>query len=202
VLQCVIACCGVLQCVALSKWALYIPWRGVLQCVTVCCSVLRSANELYRFRDIGCVVAVCCSVLHSVNEHHIFHGVACCIVLYCVVACCSVWHSVNEPIYSVAWCVAACCVCCTQQMSLIYSVAWWVAVCCSVLRVLHSAMESHIFSQTYLWIPQNRPKYSQKIPVVYCSREPCATHCVLQCVALCRSLRTMGWLRLVGSLKL
>jgi len=82
VLQCVVVCCSVLQCVAVCY----------IQCVAVCCSA-RYASD---WRACHCV-AVCCSVLHSV----------CCSVLQCVAVWCSVLQCV-AVCCSVLQCVAVC----------------------------------------------------------------------------------------------
>jgi len=99
VLQCVAACCSVLQCVAVPyvidsnvKCDLYMKNRihviccivilfveilscSVLQCVAVCCSMLQCVAVLH-------CNAMCCSVLQCVA--------LCCSVLQCVAVCCSV----------------------------------------------------------------------------------------------------------------
>ena len=85
VLQCVAVCCSVLQCVAVCC--------SVLQCVAVCCSVLQC-------------VAVCCSVLQYVA--------VCCNVSQCnagVLQCVEVRRSTLECVgvcCSVSQCVAVC----------------------------------------------------------------------------------------------
>ena len=68
-LQCVVVCCSVLQCVAMSSLIIKLSVAvledvcSVWQCVAVCCSELQCA-------------AVCCSVLQCVAM--------CCTVLQCV----------------------------------------------------------------------------------------------------------------------
>ena len=63
VLQCVVMCCRLLQCVAGCSWrSVPLARQVLLQRVAVCCSVLQR-------------VAVCCSVLQCVA--------ACCSVLQC-----------------------------------------------------------------------------------------------------------------------
>jgi len=82
VLQCVAACCSVLQ---LNLWRIHVPHPadtgavccGVLQCVAVCCSVLQC-------------VAVCCSVLWQ----YPVSSIVCCSVLQCFAVCCGVLRCV------------------------------------------------------------------------------------------------------------
>ena len=109
----------------------------------------------------------------------VLHSVAvCCSVLQCVAVCCSVLQ-----------CVAVCC-----------SVLQCVAVCCSVKGVMHSRLMSRCTLQGCVCV--------------------CVCACVRVCVCACMCVRVrvctsvcvyvsdsvletgMGWLRLVGSLKL
>jgi len=84
VLQCVVVCCSVLQCVA-AFWRVCCSvlqcvavYRRVLARVVVCCSVLQSAVMCC---SVSQCVAMCCRKLQRVD--------ACCNVLVCVAACCS-----------------------------------------------------------------------------------------------------------------
>ena len=151
---------------------LFASSAGVLQCVAVCCSVLQC-------------VAVCCSIL-LVNSSEVN----------------SQWSNLNmSPILSassacVLQCVAACC-----------SVLQCVAVCCSVLQcVVVGTRRRRLRSRIRLWC----------VAVCYIScrsvlQHSCAalvdTGCwgVLQLTSAMKFLRMdpgMGWLRLVGSIKL
>jgi len=79
VLQCVAACCSVLQRVTVTTFERAIARcvGSVLQCIAICCSIFQ------------CAVAVCCSsVLLQC-------AALCCSVLHCVAVCCSM-----------LWCVA------------------------------------------------------------------------------------------------
>jgi len=73
VLQCVAVCCSVLQCVAVCVALCCSMLQYVLQYVTVCCSVLQCVAVSWHFRVAGCShgtfvlqVAVCCSVSQCV----------------------------------------------------------------------------------------------------------------------------------------
>jgi len=70
-LQCVSACCNVLQCVAVQYVAVHIPWRNtsgvavccsvaVLQCLAVFCSVLQCA--VLQCVAVQCVAVQCVAV--------------------------------------------------------------------------------------------------------------------------------------------
>ena len=135
-------------------------------------------------------VAVCCSVLQCVA--------VCCSVLQCVAVCCSVLQCIAECC-SVLQCVAVCCsvlqcvaVCCSvlQCVAVCCSVLQSVEVCCSVLQCV--AMCCRVWlAWMYAWYGNS---YSLST--------------IQQCVAVCSSVlhhgwnATMGWLRLVGCLKI
>jgi len=86
VLQCVVVCRIVLQCVAGS----------VLQYVAVCCSMMRKSTGLAGRPFVLQCVAVCCCVLHFVAVCCRQRVAVCCSILHCVAMCCR-------------QCVAACC---------------------------------------------------------------------------------------------
>jgi len=141
-MQCVTACCNVLQRVAVccSAEHLYRPITSTLckcrsvhiyQHVALCCHVLQYVALCYGV--LQCValccrvlqsVAVCCSALYlrclitsALCKCHSLHirqrvAVSCCSILQCFTVCGSVLH-----------CVALCC-----------SVLQYLAVCCSVLQ--------------------------------------------------------------------
>jgi len=101
VLQCVVVCCSVLLCVAVtlppvpdtpksisvSVLLLYSACMcyRVIKCVTACCRVLQC-------------LAVCCSVLQCVAVHcsALQCAAMCCSVLQCVAVSCSVLQSDAE----------------------------------------------------------------------------------------------------------
>ena len=100
VLQCVAACCSVLQSVALE---MHIAQERIMQmllrvlqcvaCAAVSCSKLQHATQLHLH-------IVCCSVLQCVA--------VCCSVLQCVAVCCSELQCVTVRC-SALQCVAVCC---------------------------------------------------------------------------------------------
>ena len=67
-LQCVVVCFSVLQCVAVVSWStLSSELTLVLQCVVVRCSVLQGVAVYCRVLQR---VAGCCSVLQSFHSVH------------------------------------------------------------------------------------------------------------------------------------
>jgi len=109
VLQYVVVCCSMLQCVAVHKHNPTMRVGASFRC-TLCCSVLQG-------------VVVCCSLLQGVA--------GCCTVWHYVALRCSVEVHEHNPnnarrrsisVHYVLQCVAVCC-----------SVLQCVAVCCSVL---------------------------------------------------------------------
>ena len=83
-----IACCSVLQCVAVCC--------SVLQCVSVYCTHVDVTLTCIYLRVLP-FVAARCSVLHACGCYeymHLFASVAVCYsVLQCVAVCCSVSHA-------------------------------------------------------------------------------------------------------------
>ena len=137
-------------------------------------------------------VATCCSVLQR--------AAACCSVLQRVVACCSVLQRV-AACCSVLQCVAACC-----------RVLQCVVVCCIELQRVAACSNVHI-----KWPATDHVLPSPHLLGPAAPRYVCVNMKIYTCVCVClyvtnrtlSSLRllepaalTMGWLRLVGSLKL
>jgi len=184
VLLCVAVCCIVAVCCS------------VLQYVAVCCSVLQCVLQRDGVMSLHCSdlpplagdmnVAVCCSVLQCVA--------VCCSVMQCDAVCCSVLQ-----------CVAACCSMRQCMLHLVDS-------CCSIMG-----------SSQYLLVVSMLQCVLQYVAICYsvcCSVLQSVAVCVavccnlLRCVlqrggsmSFCRGFLSalvdgMGWLRLVGSLKL
>jgi len=160
-------------------------WCSVLQCVAVCCSALQC-------------VAVCCSVLQCVAMRCSWHR-RWRFQQRIRVWCAAVWCSVLQ-------CVAVCCSA-LQYVAVCCSMLQCVAVCCSVLQcVVVGTRRRRLRSRIRLWC----------VAVCYIScrsvlQHSCAalvdTGCwgVLQLTSAMKFLRMdpgMGWLRLVGSIKL
>jgi len=167
VLQCIAACCSVLQCVATwvsvncsalhyaagsqSVWSPSLNHViGVLQCVAVCCSVLQC-------------VAVCCSVLQRVHSYnHIFSINGVIGVLQCAAVCCSevigtftilqsiVWQTINRHVLCGVRlsCAVLCCavLCCASISYLVLSMRMCCAMYCIRVYVLCCVVHP------YLWI--------------------------------------------------
>jgi len=170
VVQCVVVCRIVLQCVAGS----------VLQYVAVCCGMMRKRKESAGRHSVLQFVAVCCCVLHFVAVCCRQRVAVCCSILHCVAVCCR-------------QCVAVCCSMMRKGTGSAgrHFVLQCVAVCCSMLQCV----------------------------AVYCSELQHGATCrakemallkgqqednfALQCDSVrCSVFKYMGWLRLVGSLKL
>ena len=79
VLQCVVVCCSLLQCVATHDQG-YFQCQYLLQCVALCRTMLQC-------------FAVCCSVKGLTTKSTCSANI-CCSVLQCVVVCCSVLQCV------------------------------------------------------------------------------------------------------------
>jgi len=169
----------------------------VCACVRVCVHTNPSIDnsqlhwerilQPWECRSVLQCVAVCCSVLQCVAVCcKVLQGVAgCCRTLQSVAVCCSVWQ-----------CVTACC-----------SVLQRVAVCCSVLRpeklsaaylnlpLYHTGVTIHmwhdlsIFAHSHIWHNAFILAHS------YVWHDTLNEEAGL-------ALKHMGWLQLVGSLKL
>jgi len=188
VLQCVAVCCSVLQCVAVRC--------NVLQCVAVCCETVLSRETVVWHDSVLRCDAVCCSMLHCVAVRcSVLQCVAvCCSVLQCVTVRCSAMQCVAVRC-SVLQCVAVCCSV-LQCVAVRCGVLQCVAVCCRVLQCLAVSCETVLSRETVIW-----HNSLLRCVAVCCGVLQCVAVCcsALQCVAVCRE--TMGWLRLVGSLK-
>jgi len=151
VLQCVAACCTVLQCVGWQNLQCTFSARAwaassflccsVLQCVAVCCSMLQCVTV--------CCIAKFCSVFlgtylgsflffacrceeKRVYWHHSNHGQSlCCSMLQCVAVCCRVLQGV-AVCCSVLQCDAVCRS--VQSVAECCRVLQSVAACCRVLQ--------------------------------------------------------------------
>ena len=181
VLQCVSVCCSVLQC----------GDRGRTHfCVAVCCSVLQC-------------VAVCCSVLQCVLHYVAVCCSMCCSTLQCVAVCCSVLQCHGTFVLQVAVMALSCC---RLQC---------VAVCRSVL--LSSVVAARLILRSLLRGQTVRGLTTQKNPATLEQPRKYGHRSTLRSKEIwpqgcerpngSRSARLsrvsdMGWLRLVGSLKL
>jgi len=197
VLQCVVVRCSALQCVALRYSAVC---RSALQCVfcisfdctqlAVCCSALqRVFRQLFDCtRHAVCNVlqrvAVCCGALQCVAMciPHIFRQHTTystqCVAVRCSAVCCS------AVCCSAVCCSAVCCsaVCCS-------------AVCCSAPQCVISIS----FDCTRHAVPCNvLQRITLQVIAVHCNMFFADFRLHTTCSLIC----SMGWLRLVGSLKL
>jgi len=133
-------CCSALHFVAVCYSVQQVPSRyvTVLQCVAACCSVLQVCCSVLQCVDMDLnecrslhEMSVCCSMLQRVA--------ACCSVLQCVAVRCSVLPRAAIP-FTICQCVAVSCsvlqVCCSvlQRVAVRCSVLQCVAVCCSALQ--------------------------------------------------------------------
>ena len=113
VLQCVAACCSVMQCVAASAMGLSLR--------AVCCSVAQSGAvckcDMCHFS--GGIFLVAHQQLQRWSHHYV---AVCCSVLQCVAVCCSVVRC-GAVWRSVAQCGTVCC-------SALHCIVWR----CSVLK--------------------------------------------------------------------
>jgi len=164
-LQCVAACCGVLQRVAVycSVQCAAVSC-SVLHFVVVCCRVSMCV-EVYSM-VLQCV-AVCCNVLQrsalrcSVSQCF----AVCCYVLQCAAVCCSVLQFF-AVCRRVLHCAAVCCIV-LQCAAVCCSVLQCTAVCCSVLQF--AIWISYISGAQVLPHTSQSPWLIQKHPATSCN---------------------------------
>jgi len=136
VLQCVAACCSLLQCVEVhcKTWNMFCDFTTKMTCeifffvtswegrIHSLFATMRGEHSVAVYCSVLQCVAVCCNVLLLFmmmrGEHS---GAVCCSVLQCAAVCCSVLPLIAQMrgTHSVA-------VCCMVLQGL--------AVCCSVLQ--------------------------------------------------------------------
>jgi len=132
VLQCVAACCSVLQCIAIDAYVILHRVALddiVLQRVAACCSVLKRITACCSV--VRCV-AMCCSVLQLTPM--LFTTMLLALTMYCRV-CCD-WRLCYSPPYFSRRHYVDCNKCCSvsQCVVVFYNALQCIAACCSVLQ--------------------------------------------------------------------
>jgi len=174
-LQRVAACCSVLQCVAVRC--------SVLQRVAVCCSVLQPSTYSTLLHKNGANLRPAMQNEHKTHsnksrhmKYHVQCVAVCCSVLQCVAVCCSVSQCVT-----------------THKVSCAVSRTGWQRPIGCLICIDHFPQKSPTISGSVA-------KSDLQLKASYESSPPCKVSCRVESER--KTHLNMGWLRLVGSIKL